>query len=369
LMKGGTIANNVSSSTTNGAAAGVYIGQNDFNGTSPSNPGGEFIMTGGRIYGNQASNVGGVFLYNGGNFIMEGGEISGNTSKNYAGGVLVNGGQFTMKGGVIKDNTCHLYGGGVFIGYYSHLSGTSSGVFVQKGGVIDNNQAAGGGGGVSLRGSSALFILEDGEISGNLAVPDDTIDPYGGGGVFVQDGGLFECKGGKIINNSTQYELYGGGGILLASKDGGGTGGVDAVSGASSGGSLSSGSTGSDPNMILSGGLISGNTAGNGMGAGIYAESGNFTLSDAPAIQDRVCVQYQPQAAEHIFIVGGFTGTTVNLDLRGNQNGIVFIGNWIKPVLGMKSGGNVPADVRSRFKLGTFTAYSTGTQNPVNISG
>jgi hypothetical protein len=351
-MDGGEISDNTGIS--NGGA--VFISS------------GSFIMRGGKIIGNQASNVGAVFLFEGGEFTMEGGEISGNTSKNYAGGVLVNGGYFQMNGGVIKDNVCHLYGGGVFIGYYSHLSGTSGGVFAQKGGVISGNKAAGGGGGVSLRGSSALFILEDGEISGNQAVPDTSIDPYGGGGVFVQDGGLFECKGGKIINNVTDYELYGGGGILLASKDGGGSGGVDVVSGASGGGSLSSGSTGSNPNMILSGGYISGNTAGNGKGAGIYAESGNFTLSDAPAIHDRVCIQYQPQAAEHIFITGGFTGTTVSLDLRGNQNGITFIGNWIKPVLGMKGGGAVPDSVRSRFRLGTFTRYSTGTQNPVDIS-
>jgi hypothetical protein len=263
-----------------------------------------------------------------------------------------------MKGGLIKDNTCHLYGGGVFIGYYSHLSGTSGGVFTQQGGVISGNRAAGGG--VSLRGSSAYFLLEDGEISGNKAVPDDSIDPYGGGGVFVQDGALFECKGGKIVNNITQYELWGGGGILAASKDAGVSSGVDAVSAASGGGggSLGAARSGQDPNMVLSGGLISGNTAGNGKGAGIYAESGNFTLLDAPAILDRVCVQYQSQAERHILINGDFTGNAVARDLRGNEGGSVCSGNWIKPVLAMSQGGTIPAAVRSRFKLGTFTPYS-----------
>jgi hypothetical protein len=89
LMKGGTITNNVSSSTTNGAAAGVYVGQNDFNGTSPSNPGGTFIMTGGSITVNSLSgnnntdSKAGVYVegtgIRAGQFINEGGGITGNT--------------------------------------------------------------------------------------------------------------------------------------------------------------------------------------------------------------------------------------------------------------------------------------------------
>jgi hypothetical protein len=332
--------------------------------------GGEFVMTGGKISGNQSSNCGGVFMYNGGSFIMTGGEISGNISKNYAGGVLVNGGNFEMRGGSIKNNTCHLYGGGVFIGYYSHLSGTSSGVFVQKGGTISGNRSAGGGGGVSLRGSSAVYVLKGGEVSGNLAVPDDSIDPYGGGGVFVQDGGIFIFSDGSIKNNETQYELWGGGGILVYAKDAEGiSAGVDAVSGASGGGGSSSlgGGTTYRPGITLSGGVISGNTAGNGKGAGIYLGTGDFTLTEAPAITDAVCVEYQPTAAQHILIDGGFTGTTVSMDLRGNQGGITFVGNWMRPLLGMSGGGTIPATVRSRFALKTFTPY-TPPPGPANIS-
>jgi hypothetical protein len=322
--------------------------------------GGEFIMTGGEISGNQASNVGGVFMYNGGEFIMTGGKISGNTSKNYAGGVLVNGGNFEMRGGAIENNTCHLYGGGVFIGIYSNLSGSSSGLFVQKGGKISGNRAAGGGGGVGLRGSSAVFVLKGGEVSGNLAVPDDRIDPYGGGGVFVQAGGLFLCEGGSVKDNITEYELWGGGGVLIQAEDSaGGSGSVDAISGASSsGGSVSGGGTTYTPGLAISGGIITGNRAGNGMGQSIYTGTGDFTLSGSPSIDGSLCIEYLPTAAQHILIDGGFTGTALTLDLRGNENGITFIGNWMKPLLGMSGGGSISAAIRSRFTLRKFTSYS-----------
>jgi hypothetical protein len=339
-MDGGSIRDNTGIS--NGGA--VFIA------------GGEFVMTGGEISGNQASNCGGVFMYNSGSFIMTGGTISGNASKNYAGGVLVNGGNFEMRGGSITDNTSHLYGGGVFIGYYSHLSGSSGGVFVQKGGTISGNRSAGGGGGVSLRGSSAVYVLKGGEVSGNLAVPDDSIDPYGGGGVFVQDGGIFICQGGSITNNTTAYELWGGGGILVQAKDSGGSAaGVDAVS-AASGGGASGGGGGATyrPGLTLSGGVIAGNTAGNGRGGGIYLGTGDFTLSGAPSVNGPVCVEYQPDAVQHILIDGDFTGTMLSLNLRGNRDGITFIGNWMRPLLS----GGISASIRSRFALGTFTPYS-----------
>jgi hypothetical protein len=354
VMDGGEISGNTGIS--NGGA--VFI-----------RGGGDFIMRGGRISGNQASNCGAVFLYNGGSFVMEGGEISGNTSRNYAGGVLVNGGLFELRGGEIRNNVSHLYGGGVFVGYYSHLSGSGSGVFKQTGGVISGNMSAGGGGGVSVRGSSAVFVLTGGVISDNRAVPDDTIDPYGGGGVFVQDG-LFICEGGRIINNETAYELWGGGGILVHGVEissGAGSGGVDAISAASGGGGSSGGGGRSyQPGLTLNGGEISGNMAGNGMGSAIYAGGGEFALSLAPAISGRVLIEYQNEAAQHILIDGGFTGTTVTLDLRGNEGGISHISNWMKPILGMAAGGSIPAAILNRFVLGTFTPYSGGAS--VNLS-
>jgi uncharacterized repeat protein (TIGR02543 family) len=89
MMKGGTITNNTSSATGSSAAAGVYIGQNDFNANSPSNPGGVFDMTGGSITGNSLSGndnaaaMAGVFVegtgIRAGKFTNEGGSITGNT--------------------------------------------------------------------------------------------------------------------------------------------------------------------------------------------------------------------------------------------------------------------------------------------------
>jgi hypothetical protein len=94
------------------------------------------------------------------------------------------------------------------------------------------------------------------------------------------------------------------------------------------------------------------------MGAAIYAGTGDFTLSGNPSIDGRICLEYQSAATQHILINGGFTGTAATLDLRGDEKGITFVGNWMKPVLGMSGGGKIPASVRSRFALGKFTPYS-----------
>ncbi|MDR2020152.1 MAG: hypothetical protein LBQ14_05225 [Treponema sp.] len=285
------------------------------------NAGGSFVMDGGFIRKNTGiSNGGGVFI-SGGEFIMTGGEISGNQASN-CGGVFMNeGGQFIMTGGKISGNTSKNYAGGVLV---------NGGTFEMRGGSIEDNVCH-------------LY----------------------GGGVFVQDGGVFVCEGGLIKNNVTQYELWGGGVLVQTKDDGSGFGGADAVSGASSVGG--GGGTTYRPGITLVGGVITGNSAGNGRGRSIYHGIGDFTLAGSPAIDGAACIEYQPAAAQHISIDGGFTGTAITLDLRGNEGGITSIGNWMKPLLAMSAGGSIPADVRSRFALGKFTPYSG---SPVtNISG
>jgi hypothetical protein len=55
------------------------------------------------------------------------------------------------------------------------------------------------------------------------------------------------------------------------------------------------------------------------------------------------------------------------MDLRGNKDGITFIGNWMKPVLGLSGGGAIPAGIRNRFAPRKFTPH---TGSPVtDIAG
>lgn len=102
--------------------------------------GGEFVMEGGSISGNDADNYGGgVYVGSGGTFTLERGAISGNAAALQGGGVAVEGGTFTMRGGTIQNNGGDyiLYGGGVCV---------RGGTFNLSGGIITSNKASKGGG-------------------------------------------------------------------------------------------------------------------------------------------------------------------------------------------------------------------------------
>jgi hypothetical protein len=83
-MKGGAISGNSGSPS----GGGVYV------------DGGSFTMKGGTISGNSTRYGGGVCVNSNGSFTMEGGTISGHSAR-YGGGVYIDGGMFTMSGGII----------------------------------------------------------------------------------------------------------------------------------------------------------------------------------------------------------------------------------------------------------------------------
>ncbi|MCL2643414.1 MAG: hypothetical protein FWD52_07915 [Candidatus Bathyarchaeota archaeon] len=147
---------------------------------------GIFVMSGGTISGNAATDSGGG-VYNIGTFAMSGGEISGNTAASNGGGIWDYMGVFTMSGGTILGNTAtggsgggvHLWGG-VHLGYSE---------FTMSGGEISGNKAAKWGGGVH---SGANFTMSNGKISGNIATL--------GGGVY--NAYVFTMSGGEISGNT-----------------------------------------------------------------------------------------------------------------------------------------------------------------------
>jgi len=237
-----------------GEGGGVHIYDDDRNV-------GTFIMTGGNIHDNTSIRGGsGVCLFYG-NFIMSGGKISGNETKIYGGGVNVSDhATFTMKGGEISDNKVignnipdsWNTGGGINI--------WEKGVFTLEGGEIYNNQVSkcstSQAGGVNVQGT---FIMKNGIIHNNKA-------DSNGGGIHVGEGSTFTITGGKISVNSAKS----GGGVYIwkgtFNMNGGEISGNNAKEGEGGGVSVS----GDSATFTMEGGKIYNNMAKSGGGVRVW---------------------------------------------------------------------------------------------------
>jgi len=150
---------------------------------------------------------------------MFGGTISKNTA--YAGGgVCNNGGTFVLSGGKISGNEAIGNSGG---GVHNSGDADKPGFFTMSGGEISGNTATannGRGGGVRSHG---FFTMIDGKISGNTA--------FVGGGVYQDVGdfsGIFDWQGG-VISGNIATGSYGGSDVYPESSvgPGGDSGGVN----------------------------------------------------------------------------------------------------------------------------------------------
>lgn len=174
-------------------------------------------LHGGFIRNNNASRGGGVNIQ-GGIFYMHSGTIDLNTARYGGGGVHTSGDAvFTMHNGMITNNRAYYsygrpQGGGVFAG---------GALFDMRGGMISNNTAHEGGGVFHLRND---FNMREGAIiTGNTATTLDPTGNSGGGGVMI---GIdptirtFTMYGGLITNNNALnssgggVNIYGEGGIF-----------------------------------------------------------------------------------------------------------------------------------------------------------
>ncbi|WP_207667019.1 MULTISPECIES: beta strand repeat-containing protein [Anaerotruncus] len=283
-MDGGTISGNTattggSGSTSEKNGGGVYIYS------------GESTMSGGTISDNTVNGGrgGGVYIFSRGSFTMSGGTISQNTaifSSSYGGGGGVSSaGTFTMSGGTISRNTTDASGGGV------SASGTSA-TFTMGGGTISGNSAGWGGGGVHVY--YGRFTMNDGTISentgthfgGGVFITDGTATMNGGtisqnttggpgGGVYCRD--TFTMNSGTISENTAGYNSrYGDGGGVYCGDTftmNGGTISKNIANGIGEGGGLCNASG----TATITGGEITGNTAG--QGAGCYCSGSNSTTT------------------------------------------------------------------------------------------
>ena len=291
MNDGSLIKDNIAQSgTTSGGGGGVHLNNSTFN------------MNGGTISGNighigqvasgQYATGGGVYVGNGGTFNMyDTAEISGNkggtASGASGGGVYVIGtGKFNMYGGTISDNIASTvsYGPG---GGVSVLNG---GTFNMSGGIITRNIVAvnvadstGNGGGVNVAIGSTFNMSGTAEISYNTGSVNGTGN---GGGVYV-DKSTFTIKDTAVIKNNT------------ASQNGNGYGGGVYLSNLSQ--FTASGTA-----------QISGNTARNGDGGGIFSE--DYDYSDPVSM-----TKYSPIKSIASTIV--FSGNTSVAAYRPPNNG------------------------------------------------
>jgi len=250
-------------------------------------------LTDGEI-SNNTSNHGGV--HNLGSFIMSGGKILDNTATETGGGIC-NQGKVNISGGKISGNTAEAGGG---------VSNTNrDAIFTMSGGEIINNTAKVEGGGVQNNHGST-FNLFDGVISGNTA--------NCGGGVYNWNSYFF-MSSGEITNNTATNTGSGGGGVWF----GGGrfemTGGVIAGNRAPNGGGMYI----NNDRVQLSDGVISNNAASHS-GGGIYATIlEELYISDGMVFSDNQASAAYERNPEHDEIYHAQIGDNVVWTLPFNQ--------------------------------------------------
>ncbi|MBQ1628816.1 MAG: hypothetical protein II098_06625 [Treponema sp.] len=134
--------------------------------TAASNGGGlcgNFILEGGTVSGNSASNGAGMYIPNGiTTSSITNGTVSSNVAVNNGGAAYIsNGGKLSLSGGTISANEA-TNGGAVFTYYYTS---SSYGTFEMNGGTLSENSATGHGGAVYVD-TGALF-----KMSGSASIP------------------------------------------------------------------------------------------------------------------------------------------------------------------------------------------------------
>ena len=184
--------------------------------------GGTFTMEAGSICENYINGgKSGVAIEGGSTFILKGGSIKDNKATNRAGvsveGTSTNKGRFTMTGGEISGNKAWCFGGGIYVDEY--------GVADISGGTIKANHAAEGtfssppedvgGGGIYINGGTVNFT--GGTIEENYI---DGADKNCGAGVFIEGGGTFKMTDGTITGCKTNPDISSpqlsrGGGVFV----------------------------------------------------------------------------------------------------------------------------------------------------------
>ena len=171
--------------------------------------GGTFKMqTGSVITGNTNTNKfnsgGGVYVSSASTFEMSGGSIFGNIASE-GGGVFIHSGTFTMTGGEISKNIAHI-GGGIYSKTWS--------IFNMRGGTITGNRAENSGGGLFFSTSNSTLNKTGGTITGYGSDPNN-------GNMVGDDSGPIARKGHAVFatDNIRKETTAGPGANLFLGKE------------------------------------------------------------------------------------------------------------------------------------------------------
>ena len=271
---------------------------------------GEFVMSGGTIQDNRASNGGAVYIAKNQSFTMTGGTIQNCIGANSAGAIYVDEGastKFIMTGGTIDGcEAKNLDGGAIYVSPLAevHLNG----------GVIQNCKANNSGG--------ALYINQTSKV-------------------WLSGATIIKCKavtlyGGAIYNNGT-FEMNDPNSQIIPSKDSWLTTADDRCSAKEAGGAIYNDKSGK---LTLSAGVINGVvTTTNMLGGAIYSK-GQVAISG------------------DVSISGSSQGYGGGLYVAGGT--VVMNGGTIENSSASKGGGGVMiAEGRFDFAGGTISNCST----------
>lgn len=237
LITGGEIYSNTA---TNGPGGGVYLNRSDVS------------FTNGIVRNNEASSMGGGMYVNDANLTVTGGTFKENIAGNNGGGVYINGGDVKINSGSILSNTSTSGAGG---GLYA-----SDGKVTLSGGEVSSNISKSNGGGIYVNGE---VILNNGTVSSNRAgnfSASPTVEAYGGG-IYVASGDL-KISGGLVDNNEAAF----GGGLSL-----------------------------SDGSLTLTNGTVSNNTAE--LGGGVYLNKATSVVNIIGGLIDSNHAELSPSSS------------------------------------------------------------------------
>ncbi|MBQ9790125.1 MAG: hypothetical protein IJW24_00835, partial [Clostridia bacterium] len=219
VLNGGQILKNVG--TTSSAVGVAMSGASSFQmnsglieGNSTTNAGvmgsavrvagGTFTMNGGEIRNHQS--LSGGAIYCSANFVMTGGVISGNTATQNGGAIFVTKATATVliSGGVLEGNVAGANGGAIY-GDQSCVIDISNSSSTPA--SLSTNSAVLGG---AVYVSNATLSMDDGVISSNSS--------SGGAGVYGDNGSVINVSGGVISLNSSSGDgagIYGAEGSTI----------------------------------------------------------------------------------------------------------------------------------------------------------
>ena len=267
---------------------------------------GSVTMNGGEISENNGYGAygGGIHIFSKSVFTMNGGSINNNTACTYdGGGISIEASnstekdkmaQFYMKGGRVENNSAENGCGGGILNYgYAELSG----------GEIKNNTSSWGGGIAAVGNSKTILdgtVITENECGGN------------GAGVYIEgftningEKCVFEMKSGKITGNSTSNGN--GGGIFAYYWT-------------------------NMAEVIISGGIISDNSAYDSWGTAIALNSGDDSdgpllyLSGSPEIEGNVLLRNDSYSGMTINIAEDFEpDKPVEVAVQNRYSGFVIV--------------------------------------------